>query len=130
MIESVGFDGAVEVGVAAFCAGAEPPGDGDVWERLTGAGVEPWLAERLLAFLPMAFAGRLLPDVAFADGRAAAWPCRPSRCSWPRWPARSRPIAARSNGSRCAAASSNAVDNALKAGSNLSDLSTPLRPAW
>jgi hypothetical protein len=42
VIGSWGFDGAVEVGIAAFCAGAEPPADEEVWDRLTGAGVEPW----------------------------------------------------------------------------------------
>ncbi|RFS82658.1 hypothetical protein D0T12_24705 [Actinomadura spongiicola] len=67
MIGLVGFDGAVEAGVAAFCAGAEPPGDQEVWRRLTGAGVEPWLADRLLVFLPMAYTRRLLPNVAFHD---------------------------------------------------------------
>ncbi|MBE1534690.1 DUF6348 family protein [Actinomadura algeriensis] len=67
MIGSTGFGDAVEVGIAAFCAGAEPPDDDEVWERLTGAGVEPWLAERLLIFLPMAFTRRLLPDVSFSD---------------------------------------------------------------
>ncbi|MGH3376910.1 MAG: hypothetical protein ACRDP6_19450 [Actinoallomurus sp.] len=68
MIDSMGFDAAVEVGIAAFCAGEEPPGDEDVWERLTGAGVESWLAERLLIFLPMAYTRRLLPDVSYPDG--------------------------------------------------------------
>ncbi|MFI0406796.1 DUF6348 family protein [Actinomadura sp. 3N508] len=67
MIVSVGFDAAVEAGVAAFCAGAEPPSDGEVRDRLTGAGVEPWLAERLLLFLPMAFTRRLLREVAYPD---------------------------------------------------------------
>ncbi|MEU8341113.1 DUF6348 family protein [Spirillospora sp. NPDC048832] len=71
MITSVGFESAVEVGVAAFCSGPEPPGDADVLERLTGAGVEPWLAERLLAFLPMAFTRRLLPDITYTDAVAA-----------------------------------------------------------
>lgn len=71
MIEMVGFDAAVEVGVAAFCAGPEVPSDEDVRKRLTGTGVEPWLAERLLVFLPMAFTRRLLPDVQYADAVAA-----------------------------------------------------------
>src|SRR5215469_874654 len=62
------FDAAVEVGIAAFCAGEEPPSDEEVWDRLTGAGVEPWLAERLLIFLPMAYTRRLLPDVSYQDG--------------------------------------------------------------
>ncbi|RKS69068.1 hypothetical protein BZB76_6207 [Actinomadura pelletieri DSM 43383] len=38
-----------------------------MWHRLTGAGVEPWLADRLLVFLPMAFTRRLLPNVSFHD---------------------------------------------------------------
>jgi hypothetical protein len=67
VIESTEFDAAVEVGVAAFCAGQEPPNDDEVWERLTGAGVEPLLAERLLIFLPMAYTRRLLPDVSYQD---------------------------------------------------------------
>ncbi|MFE9103895.1 DUF6348 family protein [Actinomadura geliboluensis] len=71
MITSVGFESAVEVGIAAFCAGAEPPSDDEVRERLTGAGVEPWLAERLLVFLPMAFTRRLLPDVSYTDAVTA-----------------------------------------------------------
>lgn len=71
MIEMVGFDAAVEVGVAAFCAGPEAPSDEDVRKRLTGTGVEPWLAERLLVFLPMAFTRRLLPDVRYPDTVAA-----------------------------------------------------------
>ncbi|WP_181777581.1 DUF6348 family protein [Amycolatopsis pittospori] len=71
MIESGGLDAAIEVGVAAFRAGEEPPTDDEVWERLTGAGVEPWLAERLLIFLPMAFTRRLLPDVTYPDAMVA-----------------------------------------------------------
>ncbi|MEV7553624.1 DUF6348 family protein [Amycolatopsis sp. NPDC089917] len=67
MIGSWGLDAAIEVGIAAFCAGEEPPGDEQVWEGLTGAGVEPWLAERLLVFLPMAYVRRLLPDVTYPD---------------------------------------------------------------
>ncbi|MFC9251826.1 DUF6348 family protein [Amycolatopsis thailandensis] len=67
MIGSWGLDAALEVGIAAFCAGEEPPGDDQVWEGLTGAGVEPWLAERLLVFLPMAYVRRLLPDVSYPD---------------------------------------------------------------
>ena len=62
------FDAAVEVGIAAFCAGEEPPSDEEVWDLLTGAGVEPWLAGRLLIFLPMAYTRRLLPDVSYPDG--------------------------------------------------------------
>ncbi|WP_410657524.1 DUF6348 family protein [Amycolatopsis sp. lyj-112] len=71
MIESVKLDAAVEVGIAAFCAGEEPPSDDQVWERLTGTGVEPWLAERLLVFLPMAYTQRLLPAASYPDGVVA-----------------------------------------------------------
>ena len=55
------------MGGAAFCSGQEAPTDDEVWERLTGAGVEPWLAERLLIFLPMAFTRRLLAEVSYQD---------------------------------------------------------------
>ena len=71
MTESVDFDAAVKVGIDAFCAGAEPPSDQEVWERLVAAGVEPWLAERLLIFLPMAYTRHLLPDVTYAEGLMA-----------------------------------------------------------
>lgn len=67
MIASWGLDAALEIGIAAFCAGEEPPSDDVFWERLTRAGVEPWLAERLLVFLPMAYVRRLLPDVTYPD---------------------------------------------------------------
>ncbi|MER7860296.1 DUF6348 family protein [Amycolatopsis japonica] len=67
MIASWGLDAALEIGIAAFCAGEEPPSDDVFWELLTGAGVEPWLAERLLVFLPMAYVRRLLPDVTYPD---------------------------------------------------------------
>ncbi|MEV6823939.1 DUF6348 family protein [Amycolatopsis sp. NPDC051102] len=65
MIEPQEHDAAVEVGVAAFRAGDEPPSDEQVRQRLAGAGVEPWLAERLLLFLPVAYTRRLLSDVSF-----------------------------------------------------------------
>ncbi|MGV9378883.1 hypothetical protein ACWDRB_23895 [Nonomuraea sp. NPDC003707] len=55
-------------GATAFCAGTEPPRDQEAWERLAGAGVEPWPAEQLLIFLPMAYTRRLLPDVSNPDG--------------------------------------------------------------
>jgi hypothetical protein len=68
VIEAMEFDAAVEVGIAAFCADEEPPSDEEVWELLTGAGVEPWLAGRPLIFLPMAYTRRLLPKVSYNDG--------------------------------------------------------------
>lgn len=125
MIESVGFDAAVKVGVAVFCAGAEPPSDGEAWERLTSAGVEPWLAERLLILLPMAYTRRLLPNVSYADGLIAPG----GRVSLQAEPvflaalARAQ-LAGRSEIERIALRSSefNAINNALEAGSQLSDL--------
>ncbi|MFG2091499.1 DUF6348 family protein [Spirillospora sp. NPDC048824] len=125
MTESMVFDAAVEVGIAAFCAGAEPPGDDEVWGRLTGAGVEPWLAERLLIFLPMAFTRRLLPDVAFPDavvapgGRVSL----PAEAVFVAALARAQQ-AGRGEIERVALRSSEikAINNALSAGSELSDL--------
>jgi hypothetical protein len=60
-------DEAVVVGVAAFHEGAEPPSDDEVFYRLRTAGVQEWLAERLVAFLPLAFGRRVLPGVTLAD---------------------------------------------------------------
>jgi hypothetical protein len=60
-------DEAVVVGVAAFHEGAEPPTDDEVFYRLRSAGVQEWLAERLVAFLPLAFGRRVLPGVTLAD---------------------------------------------------------------
>lgn len=62
------FYAAVEVGIAAFCAGQEPPDEDEVLERLAGAGVDRWLAERLVIFLPMAYIRRLVPEVSYQDG--------------------------------------------------------------
>ncbi|MEU8797751.1 DUF6348 family protein [Spirillospora sp. NPDC048819] len=119
------FDAAVEVGVAAFCAGAEPPSDDEVLSRLTGAGVEPWLAERLLIFLPMAYTRRLLPDVRFPDAVVAPG----GRVSLPAEPvfvaASARALqAGRGEIERVALRSSeiSAINKALNAGSQLSDL--------
>jgi hypothetical protein len=39
--------------VPALSGAAQPPSDDEVWERLTGVGVAPWLAGRPLIFLPM-----------------------------------------------------------------------------
>ncbi|MEV4357460.1 hypothetical protein [Nonomuraea sp. NPDC049625] len=55
-------------GTAALQAGTETPRDEEVWERLAGAGVEPWPAEQLLTFLPMAYTRRLLADASYPDG--------------------------------------------------------------
>lgn len=125
MIASVGLDAAVEVGVAAFCSGAEPPSDQEVWERLTGGGVEPWLAERLVILLPMAFTRRLLPDVAY-----------PAEVSAPGGPVllADEPVfaaalaraqrAVRGEFERVAMRSSefNAINNALHGGAEMADL--------
>lgn len=125
MIESIGFDAAVEVGIAAFCAGEEPPIDEDVWGRLTEAGVEPWLAERLLIFLPMAYTRRLLPDVSYPDGLVAPGG-RVSLSAEPVFVAAlgRAQRAGRGEVERIAVRSSefNAINNLLHAGSKLSDL--------
>jgi hypothetical protein len=66
------FDAAVVAGIAAFLQGESPPDDADVYTTLTRRGVEPWLAERLLVFLPVAFGRVLLGAVTasadFVDG--------------------------------------------------------------
>ncbi|WUI02408.1 DUF6348 family protein [Spirillospora sp. NBC_00431] len=125
MIGPVGYDVAVEVGVAAFREGAEPPSDTQVWERLTGAGVEPWLAGRLLIFLPMAYTRRLLPDVSFQDEVIAPG----GRVRLPDEPVFTAALARAQRAGRdeiqrvaLRSAEFNAVNNALNAGSNLPDL--------
>jgi hypothetical protein len=125
VIESSGFDAAVEVGIAAFCEGEEPPGDDEVWGRLTGAGVEPWLAERLLIFLPMAYTRRLLPDVRYPD-QIVAPGGRVILSAEPVFVAAlgRAQQAGRDEVGRIAVRSSefSAINNALNAGSELSDL--------
>ncbi|MFI0424100.1 DUF6348 family protein [Spongiactinospora sp. 9N601] len=125
MIASAEFTAAVEVGIAALCAGEEPPSDEEIWERLTGAGVEPWLAERLLIFLPMAYTRRLLPDVLYPETlttpggqvRLAAEPVFAAALDRAQRAGRAEieRIALRS-------AEFDAINNALHAGSQLSDL--------
>lgn len=66
MFEAMEFDAAVEVGIAAFCAGEEPPSDEEVWELLIGAGVEPWLAGRVNLAAEPVFVARVEPS---ATGR-------------------------------------------------------------
>ncbi|MGH3242153.1 MAG: DUF6348 family protein [Spirillospora sp.] len=125
MIGSVGYDAAVEVGIAAFREGAEPPSDAQVWERLTGAGVERWLAERLLIFLPMAFTRRLLPEVSFQDEVVT-----PGGRVWlPDEPVFATALARAQRADRdeiqrvaLRSAEFNAVNNALNAGSQMSDM--------
>jgi hypothetical protein len=125
VIESVDFDAAVKVAVDAFCAGAQSPGDQEVWEQLTAAGVSPWLAERLVVFLPMAYVRRLLADVSFSDGLATPG----ARLALQEEPvylaalARAQ-LAGREEIQRIALRGSefDAVNNALKAGSQLSNL--------
>ncbi|MDQ3034902.1 MAG: DUF6348 family protein [Myxococcota bacterium] len=57
---------AADLGVAAFMS--MPGGDDqDIRAQLEGAGVEPWLAQRLVVWLPVAFGRRLLDGVAFSD---------------------------------------------------------------
>lgn len=125
MIESVWSDTAVTVGISAFCAGDEPPSDEEVWERLTGAGVEPWLAERLLVLLPMAYTRRLVPTVSYADAMVSPG----GRVSLSAEPvfvaalARAQ-LAGRQEIERIALRGSefSAINNALTGGSELSDL--------
>jgi hypothetical protein len=61
------FDAAVEVGVGAFLEGESPPADEAVLASLEQAGVDDWLAVRLLVFLPLAFGRRLLPGAQLSD---------------------------------------------------------------
>jgi hypothetical protein len=60
------FEAAVEVGIAAFLAQREGP-DEDVQAFLEKTGVEPWLAQRLVVYLPIAFGRRLLPGATLSD---------------------------------------------------------------
>lgn len=125
MIESAGFDAAVKVGVDAFCAAAESPSDQEVWRRLSSAGVEPWLAERLLVFLPMAYTRRLLPAVAFADSIGSPGGQMILRAEPLFTAALARAHrAGRDEIERIATRSSefNAINNALHGGSQLADL--------
>jgi hypothetical protein len=96
-----------------------------VWERLTASGVEPWLAERLLIFLPMAYTRRLLPDVVYPDALVAPGG-RVSLHTEPLFTAAlaRAQLAGRGEIERIATRSSefNAINNALNAGSRLSDL--------
>src|SRR5690606_263551 len=52
------FDAAVEIGVAAFLA-YEDRDDDEIATILENGGTAPWLARRLVTFLPVAF-GRIL----------------------------------------------------------------------
>jgi hypothetical protein len=61
------FDEAVAVAVAAFLEGAEAPSDANVLTSLIDGGIESWLAERLVVFLPLAFGRRVLPGVELSD---------------------------------------------------------------
>jgi hypothetical protein len=125
VIDSVGFDAAVKVGVAAFCEGEQWPDDEEVWERLTAGGVEPWLAERLLIFLPMAYTRRLVPDVVYPDALVAPGG-RLSLQDEPVFVAASARAQVAGGGEieRIATRSSefNAINNGLNGGSQLSDL--------
>jgi hypothetical protein len=62
----VTFDGAVEVAVVTFLAHRQA-GDDVIFNHLRRAGVEDWLAERLIAFLPVAFGRTLLRGVALSN---------------------------------------------------------------
>jgi hypothetical protein len=60
------FDGAIEAGIAIFLAhrGAD---DETLQAELERTGVEPWLARRLVLFLPIAFGRRLLAGATMTD---------------------------------------------------------------
>ncbi|WP_328477568.1 DUF6348 family protein [Actinoplanes sp. NBC_00393] len=118
-------DEAVVVGVAAFREGVEPPGDDEVRARLRAAGVEPWLAERLLVFLPLAYGRRVLTGVQFAGTFLDGGVERPLDAE-PVFVAAiaQAEIAGRADIERIGLRSAEfaAVNNALHAGSNLTDL--------
>lgn len=62
------FDAAVAAGIAAFLAGDDrPPTDDEVRAALEARGVQRWLAERLVVFLPLAFGRVVLRDVSVSD---------------------------------------------------------------
>lgn len=64
--ETPTFTDAVELGVAVFSTmlGAE---DDEIQEHLESLGVEPWLAARLVVWLPVAFAERVLESMTILD---------------------------------------------------------------
>jgi hypothetical protein len=115
----------MEVGVAAFLAVDDSAGDGDVVDLLESQGVEPWLAERLVVFLPLALGRIVLEDVQvagmFFDGDTErrldddpVWVAARERAEWAHgdlveW------VGLRS-------AEVNAVNSALHGGSRLEDL--------
>jgi hypothetical protein len=119
------FDEAVVVGIAAFHEGAEPPDDDEVFRRLRSAGVEEWLAERLIGFLPLAFGRRVLPGVALADTFLDGETVRPL-ASEPVYLAAvaAAEVAGRDDIERIGLRSAefHAVNQALHAGSQLTDL--------
>jgi Family of unknown function (DUF6348) len=60
------FDAAVEIGLATFLAHPNA-GDEELRAALEHAGVEHWLAERLVLYLPVALGRRLLAGATFSD---------------------------------------------------------------
>jgi hypothetical protein len=60
------LDAAIEAGVATFLA-HRGEADGVVRASLEEAGVEAWLAQRLVAFLPIAFGRKLLSGASLSD---------------------------------------------------------------
>jgi hypothetical protein len=119
------FSEAVAIGVAAFVDGDAPHSDDDVRERLRRAGVEPWLVERLLVFLPLAFGRRVLPGVELSDEFSDGPRLRPLADEPVFAAAAARAeLAVRSEVERIGLRSSevNAVNEALHKGSRLEDL--------
>jgi hypothetical protein len=133
------FDEAVAVGVAAFLEGAEAPSDADVLTRLTDGGLESWLAERLVVFLPLAFGRRVLPGVELSDSFLDGSTVRPLAAEPVFGAAMARAeVANRAEVERIGLRSSeiNAVNAALHRGGQLADivagpaaLAAPLPPA-
>jgi hypothetical protein len=60
------FEAAVEVGIAAFLVHRDAQDD-EVQAILERTGVEPWLAQRLVVYLPVAFGRRLLTGATLSE---------------------------------------------------------------
>jgi Family of unknown function (DUF6348) len=132
------FDAAVAVGIGAFFAGDGDLDDDEIVARLESQGVSAWLAERLVAFLPMAYGRVILRDCHFEPTFVDGSVTRPLdgdpvwRAVWARAQQATREEAQRI-GLRSAAV--NAANKLLHEGSQLADLMftadrlvTPLPP--
>jgi len=117
------FDEAVAVGIAAYMGTGG--GDAEVRSELDRRGVEPWLAERLVTFLPLAFGRRVLAGVQFSDVFLDGGTQRPL-AGEPVYTAASeraqRAIRAEVERIGLRGSEVNAVNNALNGGAALDDL--------